>query len=278
MNNRFGVSALIVLSSMSVPTAVAANDVDTSFGGPPIYIEADEFDDDRKRDSWAGQLGFGMSVAPRFIGADEHLASLGFDLKISYKDRFFLENNRLGAVLYRSRFLRGGVIGRWNLGRIDSGSLTAFNTLGEVDEAFEVGAFAATSFYKLFLTGELYFGATDQLKGSSFELEAGYTFEPDSEWRITPILGAVWGSSRYLDAFFGVPEDNPDFAAYEPNGGLYETYVELATERRLGKNWLLKGSFRFSELMNGAADSPIVRSPEGSRDQLEAFAGIVWLF
>lgn len=258
--------------------AARANDVDASFGGRPIYIEADEFEDERKRDSWAGQLGFGISAAPRFIGADEHLASLGFDLKISYKDRLFLENNRIGAVLYRSRFLRGGVIGRWNLGRIDNGSLNALNTLPEVDEAFEVGAFAATSFYKLFLTGELYFGASDQLKGTSFELEAGYTFEPDSEWRITPILGAVWGSGRYLDTFFGVPAGNPDFAAYDPDGGLYETYAEIATERRLGKNWLLKGSFRFSELLNGAADSPIVRSDVGSRDQLEAFVGIVWLF
>lgn len=268
----------IVAMAFVASHGARANDVDASFGGRPIYIEADEFDDDRKRDNWAGQLGFGLSLAPRFIGADEHLTSLGFDLKLSYKDRFFLENNRLGVVAYKSRFLRAGVIGRWNLGRIDNGNLNAFASINEIDEAFEVGAFAATSFYKLFLTTELYFGASDQLKGSSFEVEAGYTFEPDSNWRITPILGAVWGSSDYVDTFFGVPADNPDFEAYNPSAGFYETYVELATERRLGKNWLFKGSFRFSELLNDAADSPIVTSPEGSRDQLEAFVGIVWLF
>lgn len=255
-----------------------ANDVDTGFGGRPIYIEADEFEDDRKRDNWAGQLGFGLSLAPRFIGADEHLASLGFDLKLSYKDRFFIENNRLGVVAYKSRFLRAGVIGRWNLGRIDNGNLNAFTSISEVDEAFEVGAFAATSFYKLFLTTEVYFGASKSLKGASFEVEAGYTFEPDSEWRITPILGTVWGSSDYVDTFFGVPAGNPDFEAYNPSGGFYETYVELATERRLGKNWLFKGSARFSELLNYAARSPIVESSVGSSSQLEAFVGIVWLF
>lgn len=257
---------------------VRANDVDANRGGRPIYIDADEFEDDRKRDNWAGQLGFGLSAAPRFIGADEHLASLGFDFRLSYKDRFFIENNRVGLVLHRSRFLRSGVIGRWNLGRIDNGNLNAFSAIPEVDEAFELGAFAATSFYKLFLATEVYFGASSSLKGASFEVEAGYTFEPDSEWRITPIVGAVWGSSDYVDTFFGVPADNPDFEAYNPSGGFYETYVELATERRLGKNWLLKGNFRFSELLNDAADSPIVLSAEGSRDQLEAFVGIVWLF
>lgn len=270
--------ALILLAAFAVSVGVRANDVDANRGGRPIYIEADEFEDDRKRDSWAGQLGFGLSAAPRFIGADEHLASLGFDLRLSYKDRFFIENNRVGAVLYRSRFLRSGIIGRWNLGRIDNGNLNAFTTIAEVDEAFEVGAFAATSFYKLFLSTEVYFGASDSLKGASFEVEAGYTFEPDSEWRITPIIGAVWASSDYIDTFFGVPDGTPDFEAYNPSAGFYETYVELATERRLGKNWLLKGNFRFSELLNEAADSPIVRSSEGSSGQLEAFVGIVWLF
>ncbi len=270
--------ALILLAAFALTSSLRANDVDANRGGRPIYIEADEFEDDRKRDSWAGQLGFGLSAAPRFIGANEHLASLGFDFRLSYKDRFFLQNNRIGAVLYRSRFLRSGVIGRWNLGRIDNGNLNAFTAIPEVDEAFELGAFAATSFYKLFLTTELYFGASDSLKGASFEVEAGYTFEPDSEWRITPIVGAVWASSDYVDTFFGVPEGNPDFEAYNPSAGFYETYAELATERRLGKNWLLKANFRFSELLNDAADSPIVQSAEGSRDQLEAFVGIVWLF
>ncbi len=266
----------VLVGVLSLPAI--ANDVDASFGGRPIYIEADEFDDERKADSWAGQIGFGLSMAPRFVGADEHVASLGFDLKVSYKDTIFLENNRIGAVLYRNRFVRAGAIARWNLGRIDTGSLSLLETIPEVDDAFELGGFAAASFYKLFLTTEVYFGVGDELKGTSVEVEAGYTFEPNSQWRITPILGAIWSSGRYLDTFYGVQEGNPDFAAYRPSGGLAETYVEIATERRLGKNWLFKGSFRFSELLNGAADSPIVQSDAGSRDQLQAFVGIVWLF
>lgn len=257
---------------------VAANDVDASFGGKPIYIQADEFEDDRKADSWAGQIGFGFSVAPRFLGADEHVANLGFDVKVSYKDTIFLENNRIGAVVYRNRFVRAGPIARWNLGRIDTGNLGLLESIPEVDEAFEIGAFAAASFYKLFLTTEVYFGASDSLNGTTVELEAGYTFEPSSQWRVTPILGAVWGSGDFLNTFYGVEEGNPDFEAFRPSGGLSETYFELATERRLGKNWLFKGSFRFSELLNDAADSPIVRSDAGSRDQLQAFIGIVWLF
>lgn len=277
MNNWLA-NAGVVLALLLPAGLASANDVDASFGGRPIYIEADEFDDDRKADNWAGQIGFGMSVAPRFVGASEHVASLGFDLKISYKDVFFLENNRMGALLYKNRFVRTGAIARWNLGRIDNGSLSLLDTIPEVDDAFEVGLFAATSLYKLFLTTEVYFGATDALKGSSVEVEAGYTFEPDSEWRITPILGGVWSSGKYLNTFYGVEEGNPDFAAFRPQGGLSEAYIELATERRFGENWLFKGSMRFSELFGGAADSPIVRSEAGSRDQLQGFVGIVWLF
>lgn len=278
MTNGLRAVAACLAGVFAFGTATLASDVDASFGGKPIYIQADEFEEDRKRDSWAGQIGFGLSVAPRFLGADEHVAALGFDVKISYKDTIFLENNRIGAVLYRNRFVRSGVIGRWNLGRVDTGSLSLLETIPEVDDAFELGLFAAASFYKLFLTTEVYFGASDNLKGTSVELEAGYTFEPNSQWRVTPILGAVWGSGSFLNTFYGVEEGNPDFAAFRPSGGLSETYFELATERRLGKNWLFKGSFRFSELLNDAADSPIVQSAAGSRDQLQAFIGIVWLF
>ena len=270
--------AFVLFALASLGSAAAANDVDASFGGKPIYIQADEFDDGRKADSWAGQIGFGISVAPRFVGAEEHVASAAFDLKISYKETIFLENNRIGALLYKNRFVRAGAIARWNLGRIDTGSLSLLDSIPEVDDAFEIGAFAATSLYKLFLTTEIYFGATDALKGTSVEVEAGYTFEPTSKWRVTPILGAVWGSGKFLNTFYGVEEGNPDLAAYRPNGGLSEAYIELATERRFGENWLFKGSFRFSELLGDAADSPIVRSAGGSRDQLQAFIGIVWLF
>lgn len=266
------------LSALLGPGVVLANDVDASFGGKPIYIQADEFDDARKADSWAGQIGFGMSVAPRFVGADEHVASVGFDVKISYKDTIFLENNRIGALLYKNRFVRAGAIARWNLGRIDNGSLSLLDTIPEIDDAFELGAFAATSLYKLFLTTEIYFGATDKFNGTTVEVEAGYTFEPDSNWRVTPILGAVWSSSDFLNTFYGVEEGNPDLPAFRPGGGLNEAYVELATERRFGENWLFKGSFRFSELLGDAANSPIVRSSAGSRDQLQAFVGVVWLF
>ncbi len=275
---RAAVVCSLVAFTAGATTGVTANDVDVSFGGKPIYIQADEFEDDRKADSWAGQIGFGLSVAPRFVGADEHVASVGFDVKISYKDTIFLENNRIGALLYKNRFVRAGAIARWNLGRIDNGSLSLLETIPEVDDAFEVGIFAATSLYKLFLTTEIYFGASDDFTGTSVEVEAGYTFEPTSKWRVTPILGAVWGSSAFLDTFYGVQEGNPDFAAFRPNGGLSEAYIELATERRFGENWLFKGSFRFSELLGDAADSPIVRSAGGSRDQLQAFVGIVWLF
>ncbi len=270
--------SMLLCAGAFVSAAASANDVGTGFGGKPIYIQADEFEDERKRDSWAGQLGLGFVVEPQFIGASDHTSALSLDLQISYKDWLFIENNRLGAVLYRSRFLRTGVIGRWNLGRRDAGGIDAFGNITDVDQAFEVGVFAATSLYKLFLTGEMYFGVSDKLKGSSFELEAGYTFEPDSEWRLTPILGAVWGSSRYQQTFFGVPEGVPGVEAYSPRGGLYQIYGELAAERRLGKNWLLKGSMRVSELLHGAADSPIVQLDGGSREQLEAFAGVVWLF
>lgn len=268
-----------VLVTIVLPEKALAQHVDLSFGGKPVYIQAEEIEDDRKKDNWAGQIGFGVSIGPEFLGAKRHEAIVGLDLKVSYKDTIFLENNRIGAVLYKVRFLRAGLIGRWNLGRRDEQALSLSLGLPEVDDdSFEIGAFAATSLYKLFLTTEIYFGTSNLHRGTTVEVETGYTFEPNSQLRLTPIIGAVWGSDKFVNAFYGVPEGANGFEAYQAKGSLHELYTELGAEYRLSKNWLLRASFRLSELLNSAAKSPIVRSDIGSREQFQGFLGVVWLF
>lgn len=259
-------------------SAVTAQDVDLNFSGKPVYIESEEIEDERKRDSWSGQLGLGLSLAPDFVGASDHRVLGAFQFRGSYRDKIFIENNKIGSVLYTSRFLKTGLIGRLDLGRDREITLAQATGAQEFGDTLEIGAFAATSLYKLFLSAEMYVGVTGVHKGVNVELETGYTFEFNSSLKFTPILGLTWGDGNFNNAFFGISDDNPAFEAFRPGAGIYEVFGEITAEQRLFKNWLLKASFRGGLLMNGAARSPIVKSDLGSRGQAIAYLGVVWLF
>ncbi len=244
--------------------------------GKPTYIESHEVETERKKDRWSGQIGLGVGVAPRFIGSSLYDVQETIDINVTWNDTVFIEGNRIGVTAYKSRFLRAGPIARWNLGRAND--LVADLTSSETLDAFELGAFAGTSFYKLFLSAEAYWGVSGAHRGSNVELEMGYTFEMNSNLQITPIIGMNWGSQKFNQVFFGVEEGNVLFDRFQANAGIYELYAEGAVEQRLSKNWLIKGTVRLSDLKNSAASSPIVRSSIGERVQLSTFVGVVWLF
>lgn len=271
-----GLAAAIALISLA--WRAEAQDVDLNFSGKPVYIESSEIEDERKRDDWSGQLGVGLSLTPDFLGAKHHKVSGAIQFRASWRDKIFIENNKIGSVLYTSRFLKAGVIARWNLGRRSDLTLRQATGAEKVGDAIEVGVFGATRLYKLFLTTEIYQGISDVHRGLNVEFEAGYTFEFNSQLRFTPILGLNWGSKKFNQAFFGIEPGNSDFAPYEASSGLYEMFGEVSAEHRLSKNWLVKGSLRVSDLKNSAAKSPIVQSDLGSKWQAAAYLGIVWLF
>jgi len=270
---------ILLLSLALFAGPVEAGDVDFKYSGKPIYIQSDEIEDERKKDNWSGRLGIGLQIAPDFLGAADHPLKIALDFKGSYKDLIFIENNKVGSILYKKRLLRAGIIGRAQLGRRDDLTRANLQGLPDVGDAFELGVFAGTSLYKLFLSAEVYFDVSGVHGGSSVELEAGYTYEMNSLLTITPIIGAVWGSGDYMQTYFGVDTGaNTSLESYRASKGLYEIYAEAAIEQRLGKNWLLKGSLRLSDLAGSAAGSPIVRSENGSNEQLSAFFAVVWLF
>ncbi|TNE63045.1 MAG: MipA/OmpV family protein [Alphaproteobacteria bacterium] len=268
----------VLAAFLATPGRAQAQELGGAFEGKPVYIESREIEEDRKRDNWSGRLGFGFSVLPDFVGADDYRIQPALDLKVAYRDTVFLENNKLGIKLYDHRLLRAGVIGRWTMGRRNDFTPANLSGIADVDDALEIGLFAGTALYKLFLTGEVYVGASKLHHGVTVEIEGGYTFELNSKLRLTPILGASWGSADYIRAYFGVDDGEEPFPVYQPGAGIYEIYSELSLEQRLGKRWLLKGSLRLSDLQGGAAHSPIVRGEEGNRAQLSTFLGVAWLF
>ena len=79
-----------------------------------------------------------------------------------------------------------------------------------------------------------------------------------------------FGSARFMDTYFGVsPEESraSGIAAFEPEGGVYGAGMELGARYLFNDRWGVEGAARWTRLLNGAADSPIVEN--GADDQYQ---------
>lgn len=262
-------TSLLILLAFHSHYALAQNNADEAV--EPIYVPAAELSDTSDNEDWSGQFGAGLALFPQYVGADIHDVRPVFEFRASYKDWLFIENTQLSLSLVRSRFLRAGPSVRFDQGRRDYGRLSAPGALGNVDGGWEVGGFAATSLYKLFLSVEAYAGIGGGMKGASAEFELGYTYVPHPDWRITPVFGMVWGSATHQNQFFATE-------TYRPESGIYETYAELLAEWRLSDRWLVKANTRYGGIVGDAGNSPLVSGQVGSGKQIRSFLGLVWLF
>ena len=247
-------------------------------GGKPIYIDPlpvlTEGEGDKK---WRGLIGMGVGTAPTFIGSNQYETGVTLDLQLSWNDKLFLDNTRLGLVLYQKPFLRAGIIGRWNLGRRQD-IMYVQNDGASDPDIWEAGAFVGTTLYKLFATAEIYYGLRGTGGSINAELEAGYTIEPTSKLRLTPVIGVNWGSGLFIDKVFSGNANMRALANFKPDSGIYEMFAEMNAEQQLGKNWLLKATLRASRLKDSAAFSSVVQSEFGSRQQFTGFLGLVRRF
>ncbi|MBL4789264.1 MAG: MipA/OmpV family protein [Kordiimonadaceae bacterium] len=272
---KHSIFILTIAAALVLPQSALASATGTRHQEEPIFIESIELEDDRKRDNWAGRFSLGLLYAPIFPGSSEQTVRLAPDIKFNYRDLFFVENTSIGSVIYKQRLVRAGIIGRFSIGRPNGLPVVNLDNIKGIGEAFEVGVFAGTSLYKLFVTAEAYFDVSGVHGGASVELEGGYTFELNSNFKFTPVIGALWGSRNYLQTYFETPGDSESFQA---KAGVYEMFGEAALEQRLSEKWLIKGTARLSYLVGSSARSPVVLSGAGSRVQLASFIALVKLF
>ena len=78
---------------------------------------------------------------------------------------------------------------------------------------------------------------------------------------------------QYAQSYYGVSEAEAAtsrHAAYSPGGGLERVGGIVAMQWRVTDRWDLQGYVEYARLQNDAARSPLVRTSDGSRDQLQA--------
>ena len=220
-------------------------------------------------------LGAGVGTAPEYFGSDDNEArgSLNFALNHLRIGRFEFGDP---DPLFQPEGL--GVIGSFRyIGERDDDDSSELEGLDDVDASLELGAGLryATQSYQVF--GVARYGVVGH---NAWVGEIGADAFARPTDRLTLRIGprALFGSESFNETYFGITGDEADasgsLGAFDPDGGLVSTGVEVGAGYRLGGNWGVDAAVRYDRLRDDASDSPIVEDV----DQLTARIGVTRRF
>ncbi len=222
------------------------------------------------RPGWRNQFGVGVIANPKFVGSDEYNVTPipYFDLR--YFDakgaRYFANVPQgIGGYLYRSLNPAEG-----SFLRIGAALAPGFNVRDDsIDGLEEVGVATEARLY--LETGGRNWAATATLaqdvgsghEGAYLDLSValrGRFKDPRGFYAVGPVLR--FGDKHYKDSLFGVtPQDSIDtgLPAYTADAGVERLGLQGLVSVPLGRSkWRVTGLLRASQLIDNAADSPII--------------------
>lgn len=258
---------LFLVLCVAVGPAVAQEDADAAAvaaaSGLPSAAGA-------MQPGWRNQFGLGVIANPKFVGSDEYNTRLIPYVDLRYFDatgtRFFLNVPQgIGGYAWRSRDRAAGRF--FNVGaavapgfNVRDDSIPGLDEVGIATEArvyLEAGgrSWAASAT----LAQDLGSGHEGAYLDLSVALR-GRLKDPRGFYAVGPVLR--FGDTTYKDSLFGItPEDsgNTGLPVYKAEAGVERLGLQGLVSLPLGSSkWRLTGILRASQLIDNAADSPIV--------------------
>lgn len=247
----------IVIATIAVTPAMA-QDLDAPVADTPTTMST--------QSAGGPAIGFtlrgGVSSTPEYFGSgsNEASADLGFDLNYFQFGR--LRFGDPDPLFEPEGFGIGGSL-RF-IGERDDSDSPELDGLDDVDASLELGvslSYAQPS-YRVF--GAVRYGVVGH---EAFVGEVGMDAFVRPTDRLTLRLGprALFGEEKYVEEYFGVDDGESaasDFDAFDPDGGLVSTGVEVGAGYRFSDDWGLDAAVRYDRLRSDASDSPISEDDE----------------
>lgn len=234
--------------------------------GPNVEREGD----------WHGSAGLGAVVSPEYMGASSYQVLPMPTIDVTYKKMLFISGTRGIGLQYRTanniivgtRFL-------YTEGRNNTGKISQMNNLAG---SFDGGIFMNYLYGPLFITSDLVAAISQQgHSGSYAAVGVAYKFQPAPAWELIPRAGTTFGSSQYMNAYFGVSSSEAvatGFSTYDPGAGFRDISLGLIANYLGMRHWRLYVSGGVNFLLKDANRSDVV----SSSDQYRAMTGFAYLF
>lgn len=233
-----------------------------------------------------GMTAVGLGAVPDYEGADSYRI-IPLANGRAYFDRRYIELDGLalrGNVL-NSRRIEFGPVAHLTFGRRGKIDSPAVAQLGRINDAYEIGAFAATTL-PVGKRGEVRFaleGVHDVAQvhnGWIGTASVGYAHRFGDRLRVSGTAVVSGASDDYARRYFTVtPQGSAasGLAAFNARGGIKDVGANIGAAYKVTDRWSIVGFAGYKRLLGDFAKSPVV-SREGSANQFSGGLGVGFHF
>jgi len=233
-----------------------------------------------------GTTAVGLGAVPEYEGADAYRIIPLANGRV-YFDRRYLELDGLSlrGNMLNSRRVEFGPVAHLTFGRRDKIDSAAVARLGRINDAYEIGAFAATTL-PVGKHGEVRFaleGVHDVAQvhnGWIGTASVGYTHRFGDRFQLTGTTTLSGASDDYARRYFTItPQGSAasGLTAFSAKGGLKDVGISLGAAYKVTDRWSIVGFAGYKRLLGDFAKSPVV-GREGSANQLSGGLGVGFHF
>ncbi len=229
-------------------------------------------------------MGAGLGFAPDYEGSDDYT---GVPMLYAHAQWFSgryvkLTGSKLRANIISHEVFRFGPVANYRLGRDDAVSVddSKVKKMKQVDDSFELGAFAGMEIDNWIFMVEALSDVSDGHDGFVLTLSVGYTWQVNNSWTLSLGASTSYADDDYMSSFFDVDVRNSQRSGlniYDADSGFKDVGCNIVAVYKWTNKWSVRTSGGFTRLLNDAEDSPVV-DDRGDENQLHLGVMAIYTF
>lgn len=233
-----------------------------------------------------GTVVTGLGAVPDYEGARTmRIIPLAGGI-VRFGDRYIaLDGLSARANILASDRFEIGPVAHLTLGRRARIANAAVASLGRIDDAYEVGGFAATTLRlddasRLRLAVQAVHDVSQVHNGWVLTASAGYARRLGDKWRVTADASVSGASDDYARRYFSVSPIGATASglnAFTARGGIKDVGLSLGLTHQVSQRWSITGFGGYKRLLGDFAASPVV-SRVGDANQFSGGIGVGFSF
>lgn len=249
---------------------------------PTLSGTAHASEDDRLH----GYSVIGVAAIPEYEGADKMDVIPFVNGRLTLGERYIaIEGVTLRANVLATEGFEFGPVANLTFGRDAKIKSNAVARLGKIDEAYEIGGFAAASFAvgengRARFAVQAVHDVSNVHDGWVATASARYSHQFGKRFTVGAEATASYADDKYAQTYYSVTPVGalasglPQFAA---KGGLKDVGATLTASYQVTPRWSINAYGGYRRMLGKFADSPVV-DREGNANQLSAGIGIGFAF